>query len=540
MAQTSLSGINSNIDTADIISKMVELEGRPIDLVAAKRTIEDQKLTAFQELKNRLQTFKSVVNTLNTESRFISTQGEFSNNSASDLNTVLNITTTTQATSGTYSLTVQNLATESKLISEGFATTTSAVQEGVFTISTASGTISFNIDSSNNTLDGLRLAINNSGAPVKATFLNDGSATTPVRLLISGTRTGVDNTITLSHKNTLIGGGQTELTSFTVTQAAKNANLIVDGVAITKASNTVTDVLNGAILSLQSAGSGTITLSSDIQEITDKVSAFVDGYNDLNLFLKEQLALDTRNNQTGVLFGNFAVQNLQQSLRNSISSEVKDISGTFTFLSQVGITTQSDGTLLLDKSTLGEALSSDLQNVSQLFSSRGTTSNTSVTFVGFTNDTVPGTYDVRVSGGVPQLSKSGENNYVDAVGTGNFFAGAPGTDAEGLNFRIGSFASANFGSITLSTGVAETINRQLNNMVDTSLKGPLKTEIDSVTKSIEDFDETISDLEGRLVLFEQNLKDRFTNMEIVLGRLNSQRDAFTNALPGIQSLFSKK
>ena len=71
MAQNAVFGINSNLDTQDIINKMVSLEARSMDLVEAKKQIEQQKLASFQELKNRLQTFKSVVTTLNTQSRFI-------------------------------------------------------------------------------------------------------------------------------------------------------------------------------------------------------------------------------------------------------------------------------------------------------------------------------------------------------------------------------------------------------------------------------------------------------------------------------------
>ena len=126
MAQNAVYGINSNLDTQDIINKMVSLEARPMDLVEAKKQIDEQKLSSFQELKNRLQTFKSVVSTLNTESRFIINKSVFSNNSASDSNKVVDITTTSSASSGTYSLTVNNLATETKIISDGFATTTSA------------------------------------------------------------------------------------------------------------------------------------------------------------------------------------------------------------------------------------------------------------------------------------------------------------------------------------------------------------------------------------------------------------------------------
>ena len=122
-----------------------------MDLVEAKKQIEQQKLSSFQELKNKLQTFKGVVTTLNTENRFIANKSVFSNSSSSDSNKVVDITTTSSASSGTYSLTVKNLASESKIISEGYATTTTALETGYVkvTVGTASATIT--IDSTNNT-----------------------------------------------------------------------------------------------------------------------------------------------------------------------------------------------------------------------------------------------------------------------------------------------------------------------------------------------------------------------------------------------------
>ena len=490
MAESFISGINSGLDTTDIINKLLALQRRPIDLLEAKAEAETQKLVTFQELKSRLQTFKSVAATINTGTRFLSTKGDFSNNSASDNNQVVTLDTTSQAASGTFSLTVNQLARESKLISQGFSAASGAITQGTFQITVGSTTTQITIDSTNDSLEGLRLAINNSGANVQATFINDGSASTPVRLLISGTKTGSDNSVSLS------GGGLT----FTETQSAQNASFVVDGVSISKSSNTVTDVITGATLNLKSAGSGTITLSSDIAAVKEKITAFVDGYNELNQFLKEQQFLDPDTLQTGVLFGNFTVQNLQSTLRNTISSQIANVSGPFTSLSQIGIRTQSDGTLGINDSQLTQALTTDIGNVSQLFSSKGTTTSNSAAFVGFTKRTVAGIYDLRVSGGVPQLSRSGENNYTDATGSGNFFAGAAGTDAEGLNFRIGNLTDGDYGSITLSIGVAEITNRILDNLVDTSLNGPLTTEIDTFTKTFKDIDDQIISL----VVFADN------------------------------------
>lgn len=537
MAENAIFGINSNLDTGGIIDNLITLQRQPITIVEAKRALEEAKLLSFQDLKDRLQNFKSVVNTLNTESRFLSTSGEFSNNSATDTNKVATLTTSSSATSGTFSLVVNNLARESKLLSSGFAETSSTLGNGTVSITVGTTTTEITIDDTNNTLDGLRLAINNSGANVQANFLNDGSATNPVKLVISGTQTGIDNAVSISASNTLFGFGQESPITFTETQSAQNASFTLDGVAVTKANNTVTDVITGTTLQLESAGSGLITLSPDEEAIKEKIQNYVDGFNELMAHLNSELALTESTGETGVLFANFTVQNLQQTLRETITDQVVGVTGDFSYLSQIGIRTQSDGTLTVDDGALSTAIATDIANVTQLFSSTGNATNSAVTFVGFTDNTEPGTYSVKVTNGVPQLAASGTTTFTDAVGNGNFFAGAPGTAAEGLNFRIGNLNDGNYGELVLSVGVAQITNRVLAKLTDASLEGPLEAEIDSSNSTITEFDETIADLEQRLVLFESNLRDRFTNLEVVLGRLNSQRDAFDSSIAGIQSLF---
>lgn len=538
MAQTAIFGINSNLDTGGIIDNLVALQRAPIGIVEAKRSLEEAKLLSFQDLKGRLQTFKGVVTTLNSEAKFLSTQGDFSNSNSLDTNSVVSLSTSSQATSGTFSLTVNNLARESKQISEGFAATSSTIPNGTLSLGVGDNSVEITIDSTNNTVDGLRLAINNSGLDLKASFINDGSSTNPVRLAVSGTKSGVDNAVSIGITGFLFGAGTTNIVNFSETQSAQNANFVLDGVAITKSGNVVSDVIDGTILTLESAGSGTVTLSSDTDTIKEKIQAYADGYNELIVHLNDLLSLDTDTLETSVLFANFTVQNLQQRLRESISNQILGVSGEFEYLSQIGIRTTSDGTITIDDGELSDALAEDVGNVSELFSSKGSTTSSAVTFVGFTSETLPGGYDIQVSNGVPQLATSGSSTFVDATGTGNFFAGAVGTDSEGLNFRISDLSDGSYGKVTLSVGVAEITNRILANLTDSSREGPLESEIDSATETIQDFDETIIDLEERLVLFDENLRQRFTNLEVTLGRLNSQKEAFSSSIDGIKALFS--
>ena len=538
MAQNAIFGINSNLDTGGIIDNLITLQRQPITIVEAKRALEEAKLLSFQDLKNRLQNFKSVVNTLNTESRFLSTVGTFSNNSSTDTNKVATLGTNSSATSGTFSLVVNNLARETKLVSSGFAATSGTVSTGTLNLTVGSTTTKINIDRSNNTLEGLRLAINNSGANIQATFLNDGSATNPVKLVVSATKTGLDNAISVSLTSNLFGAGLQSPMTFSEVQTAQNASFVLDGVAVTKANNTVSDVISGTTLQLESAGSGIITLTPDEDAIKEKIQNYADGFNEIMQHLTKELALTASTGETGVLFANFTVQNLQQTLREIITDKVVGVNGSLEYLSQIGIRTQSDGTLSINDGDLSTAIAGSIENVTQLFSSAGAASNSAVTFVGFTSKTEPGTYNVRVSNGVPQLAASGTTTFTDAVGNGNFFAGAAGSNAKGLNFRIGNLSDGNYGTLTLSVGAAQITNRVIARLTDASLQGPLEAEIDSSKETLLEFDQTVTDLEERLVLFESNLRDRFTNLEVVLGRLNSQRDAFDSSIKGIQALFS--
>ena len=132
MAATAINGLNSNLDTAGIIEKLVALNKRPAEIILAKREIEIEKLAAFQDLKSRLLTFKTTLKELNTESEFLSIAGTFANNSTTDTDTVMEISTNSTAVSGKFTATVNQLAREGKMVSDGVSSITTEVKQGIF------------------------------------------------------------------------------------------------------------------------------------------------------------------------------------------------------------------------------------------------------------------------------------------------------------------------------------------------------------------------------------------------------------------------
>ena len=528
MAST-LFGISTGFDSSELIDKLVALKRRPIDFKIDQKNLESSKRSLLQTLGGLLEGFQTSSLALNTRKEFFVNQGVFTRTAGTG--DVVSLLTTSAASPGSFILDVTQLAQAEKLVSNnGFAALTDVISiPGILNITVAGVTTMINLDASNNTLEGVQQAINNAGIAVEATILNDGSGATPLRLVISGTNTGAANTVVVMLPSQ----------PFTTTQTAQDALLTLDGIAITKSSNTIDDIIAGVTLTLESIGTGTIKISTDTTEITEKIESFVDDFNALIEFIDDNTSFDTESLETGLLFGNSAVRNIENRLRSILTGEVTGVTGSFSFLSQIGITTGDDGLLTIDSTKLSDALTTDAEGVSQLFISNGTTTDSDVGFVGFSSNTVAGSYDVQVSAmGVPQLSNAGAGVFVNAVPIGSFFTGAVGTNAEGLIFSISTLVPGAYGTIDLSLGVAEQLNRELSVLVDSTVSGPLTAALAITTNTIDDLAETIEDLKFRLESFEDNLRRKFINLEIILGRLDTQRSAMQAALAGLKSIRS--
>jgi flagellar hook-associated protein 2 len=545
MAFTSIFGIQSGFDSASLVQKLIALQARPMDLKLAQLQAKETELEAFQDLRTHLQTFQSVLNGIGTVDRFNQTTADFT--VTAGMGNVLSVATSSSASVGTHDITVNSLGQETTLLSDtGYASSTDLIvpQPPIlpgpyyFEVDVGGALTQIAVDPVTDTIQDVVDAINASGADVTASVIDDGSAVDPFKIVIQGNQAGTANAVT-SRLFRMPGGVAIDIETFTAVQLATDASVTVDGITYSRSTNTISDIIPGVTLNLESLGSGTLTISTDNTAIAGNIQDFVDAFNELTGFIDEQTEFNPETFATGILFGNSSVQSLETTLRRIATGQVNGTGGTFEFLSQIGITTQDDGKLSLDDVKLDAALTTDLNSVVSLFTSSGSTSDANVSFVGFTDNTVPGTYDVQVVGGVPQLSPAGAGTFVDAINNGSFFTGATGTDAEGLSFSLASLADGSYGTITLSVGVIPRLNQEISVLLDSSQKGPLTSELDSITESIDDLNETLLRMDDRLELFEKNIRQQFVNLEIILGRLDAQRNAFQQALQNLGTAFGE-
>lgn len=423
-------GIGSNLDVNGIISQLMAVEQRPLLALTKQEASYQSKISALASLKGALSGFQTAVRGLSSASNFQTIKSTVADTS------VLTASTVSTAAPGSYAIEVKQLAQAQKLTAAGQANTTDAIGSGTITIdfgtisggtfdaetgkytgagfaSNGSGTKTVTIDASNNSLVGIRDAINAANLGVTATIVNDGS-TNPYRLVLTSATAGASNSLKVSvagdaglqnllNHNPADNAGQ----NLSQTVAARSALLKVDGLEVSKNSNTISDMIQGVTLNLLKTNEGnptTLTVTRDTSGIKTSVENFVKSYNDLHKTLKDLASYDSATQKAGVLLGDGAVMSIQRQLRNAFNMPLAGNVGDYKSLPQIGINFQTDGTLALDASKLQAAINAAPQNVVGLFASAGRPSDSLVSFVSQTSKTQAGTYALNVT----QLATQGK------------------------------------------------------------------------------------------------------------------------------------
>ncbi|HQT31248.1 MAG TPA: flagellar filament capping protein FliD [Thiobacillus sp.] len=378
------------LDVPTLVSQLMAVERRPIDKLTAKISSYETKISSFGTLSSLVSSFQTAAKSLSTDLQKVAA-------TPSDTS-VLAATAGSTAVPGTYTVSVNQLAQSQNLVAVGQASSTAAIGDGTATTitfdlgtisggtltngvysgaafaSNGSGTASITIDGSNNTLQGIRDAINSAATGVTATIVNDGSGT-PYRLALSSSSTGASNSLKITTSggdgtlNSLLGYDPAGTQNLTQTLAAQNAKLTVNGIAITSASNTVSEAIQGVTLTLKNttATPANLTVERDTSAINTAASSFVDAYNALASQIKSRSAYGTDGKSAGSLAGDGTLRLMQTQLRDIFNTPTTG--GTLTSLGQVGISFQKDGSLLLDSSKLNSAISANFSDVTHLFSS---------------------------------------------------------------------------------------------------------------------------------------------------------------------------
>ena len=279
------------------------------------------------------------------------------------------------------------------------------VQADATFASSGSGIKNITIDSSNNSLQGIRDAINAAKIGVTATIINDGGAS-PYRLALSSDSNGASSSMKISVSGDAAVGAllahdpaNSTGQNLSETVTAQNAVFKVNGVAVSKASNTVSDVVQGVTLTLNKVTTtpASLTVARDTGAVSSSIAGFVKAYNDLAATLKNVSAYDAASKQAAILQGDSTVRSLQAQLRGILNTSVVGTSGALTTLYDVGVSFQKDGTLAVNQTKLDSAIAGNFSDIAGLFAAAGKATDSLVSFNSATSSTKAGSYEVHVT-----------------------------------------------------------------------------------------------------------------------------------------------
>lgn len=553
----SSAGIGSGLNVEAIVTSLMNVEKRPLNAVARQKTTFQSEISAYGSLKSALSSFQTSVNTLSSAAKF-NEQTVVSSNPS-----VFTATSKGSATIGDYAVTVSQLAKSQKLAMGGFANTSDVVGTGTLTISfgtftpevitpptpssftpnTAKTDVTITIGSSNNTLAGVRDAINASNSSVNATIVNDGTAN---RLVITSKDTGEVNSFKISvaddDTNNIDAAGLSRLAydptasagsgkNLTQMQAAKNAILDIDGIAVVKASNTISDAIEGVTLNLLATSnniSANLGVATNQDKIKESVTAFVDAYNKLNDTLRSLTKYDETGKASGVLLGDATARSVINQIKTVMTNTITS-SGTINSLSQIGVSFQRDGKLALDSTKLASAVTTNFSDIATLFATSAKSTDPLIAFSTSTSKTQAGTYAVTVSRlGTSLVNAAGTINGVAATGAGANLIGAAGDASEGLSVKVNGGALGARGTVTFTIGYAAQLDRAITSLLKDD--GLLAARTQGMQSSITRLDKQTEAINVRLTAIEARYRAQFTKLDTLLSSMSTTSSFLTQQI----------
>lgn len=410
MASISSVGIGSGVLTSELIDKLSSAEREPTE---ARLDKKEEGITAQLSLFGQIQ---SATTDLRLPSRTLANPSLFESKSISSGNAAFSGTINSMsAQEGNYTLEVIDLAKSQTLTSASFSDKdTTTLGTGSLAITVSGTTSNITIDNTNNTLEGIAAEINQqANSTVSASVIDTGSG---YKLALTSNETGLENTIDIVVTDTGDGIGNdgfglSRLSYTTGTggiqmsepQPATDAAFNFNGVPVTRASNTVDDLISGVSITLSGTNENapaSLVIKNDTSVIVEKVTEFVEKFNALQTLINDNSEFDPSGaTENGLLLGDSTTRTMMAQVRRVLGSTVEGLSGSSVqSLAEIGISTNyQTGLMSLDENMLKSALDISPKDVSALFSDQGRTTDPQVTFETASLNTKPGSYDVDIT-----------------------------------------------------------------------------------------------------------------------------------------------
>jgi flagellar hook-associated protein 2 len=369
-----LGGLSSGLDTEAIVSQLMAIERQPRARLERKQAAAQARQDALRDIATKLKTLKSAAQGLASAGTWAPTQTITSSDS-----TKVGARAVGTVAPGTYSVEVQQLATTA---SRTYNTQLRSNPATVKVTVTATGAQHSIAIPPNSTVDDIvRIVNGDANLPISARNYNG-------QLLLSAKASGAGGNFTVD--------GQNVLTTETASVVGVDAKLKVNGTSYTRSSNSVTDAIPGAELTLNGVTTSAVQVTVgaamvDAKTLAARVKAFVDAYNAVVDATRSRTtekrvpnAATTTDAKKGVLFGDSGLTNMLSQLRRGVMDPISvGNSLTMDEFVEIGVSTGNptggtstpdsvQGKLQFDEAKFLKAFEADPGSVERLLRGTGT------------------------------------------------------------------------------------------------------------------------------------------------------------------------
>ena len=368
------------------------LEERPIRELESRKDFIDQRISKLNELKSKLNALQSIAKELGYST---STSIWGSKTATSSDESIVKVTASSSAVATSHTVKVLQLAKADKIISNQYTLTgtdiVNSLGAGTYTFEvTVNGTsqqVSVDIaagEDNETILKNIVTAVNNTtDIQISASLIQDSSGTG--RLVFTSNETGQDYEMTLTDVSgsllSTIGMNDSVAMSGTsggylYASSELNAIVEIDGITVTSNDNSIDTAVEGVTFDLYKTQSTSdapvnVDVSVDVETIKGKIQSFIDKYNEVFDFIKDNTKVNTTTYKRSIFSGDYSIMRLRLQLREAMSDPVSGLpSGYPTILAEIGIEADRDGKLsITDSAKLEDMLKNNLEQVEALFNS---------------------------------------------------------------------------------------------------------------------------------------------------------------------------
>ena len=539
----------SGLNITQIVDSLVEADTVPKkNMLEEDKTTKQTEISAFASVASELNSLKSDISSLADSNKYVPISG--------NSNLAISVSDNSTATAFSSDVVVNSLASQQTLQFSGssaFTSPTASIGQGTLTLNlgtwNAAGNTFTNkstpvvhtvsVNSSNNTLQGLASSLN-SLSGISASVLQTSAG---VYSLVVKSPMGADNAIKITTGDSALNDFRADPTiagtpRTSQKQAASDAELVVDGVTVKRTSNSISNIFSGYTIDLKGE-TDTLTPSNfnvrsslDANSAFDNASTLVNRLNLARTYFDELLDRGIDDGEKGTLSADPIMKAISNQIRKLTENSLVGFGSNSRYLSELGIQTKRDGTLLINEKSFKEAVENDPTSYDAIFNSSITSNNTNLA-ISKTSISKPiaGTYeyvfdsskattpvDLRASLGNTTLSGG-----TDSV-TGLTYYSATSGEAAGITIIPQASVSSAF--VYVGESMLDKMDTYIENILSSS--GDIERRKSSLNKDLSEIDDGLLDINRKVDVIRERYLEQFSAMETAVTSLKGTGEYLEN------------